>query len=139
MSAHYNQSYERKEIEDILKLIQECIRTGEYQISLNDKRQENQNFISDYNLRVEKQRAILLGIRVEDFCHSLQNTKPGFEHETLYVFVPQVSLFNADDKKELVAVYTKFNILEGREGNYTVVISFHKANKAAKYLFQRNK
>ena len=75
-------------------------------------------------------------IEVEDFCHSLQNTKPGFEFEVLYVFVPQVQLFNADGEEEIVDVYTKFNIIDLASGSRAVVISFHKKNKPIDYLFR---
>ena len=75
-------------------------------------------------------------IQTEDFCHSLQNTKIGFEHEVLYVFVPQVRLFNADGEEETVDVYTKFNIIDLPNGSRAVVISFHKRNKHIDYLFR---
>lgn len=72
----------------------------------------------------------------EDFCHSLQNVNPGFEHEILYVFAPQVQLFNADGEEEIVDVYTKFNVIDMPNGSRTVVISFHKLNKPIDYLFR---
>ena len=75
-------------------------------------------------------------IKVEDFCHSLQNTKIGYEYEVLYVFVPQVQLFNAEGKEELVDLYTKFNVLNLPSGRKTVVVSFHKRNKPIDYLFR---
>ena len=67
---------------------------------------------------------------------SLQNTKIGFEHEVLYVFVPQVQLFNSDGEEETVDVYTKFNIIDLPSGSRAVVISFHKRNKPIDYLFR---
>ena len=75
-------------------------------------------------------------IQTEDFCHSLQNTKIGFEHEVLYVFIPQVQLFNADGEEETVDVYTKFNIIDMPSGCRAVVISFHERNKPVDYLFR---
>lgn len=56
--------------------------------------------------------------------------------QILYVFVPQVQLFNADGVEEIVDVYTKFNIIDMPNGNRTVVISFHKRNKPIEYLFR---
>ena len=41
-------------------------------------------------------------IETDDFCHSLQNTKIGYEYEVLYVFVPQIQLFNAEGEEETV-------------------------------------
>jgi len=66
----------------------------------------------------------------------LQNIKIGFEYEVLYVFVPQVQLFNADGVEETVDVYTKFNVIDMSNGSRTVVISFHKLNKPIDYLFR---
>ena len=75
-------------------------------------------------------------MKTDDFCHSLKNTKLGYEYEVLYVFVPQVHLFNSLGEKELVDVYTKFNVIDMPSGNRVVVISFHKKNKPIDYLFR---
>lgn len=136
MSPHYNQNYTREEIDAILAKIKSCIGKNQYTISLNENRQENIDFINEYNIRSDKQKSILMQIKTEDFCHSLQNTKVGYEFEVLYVFVPQVQLFNADGKMEIVDVYTKFNLIDMPSGNRTVVISFHKRNKSVHYLFR---
>ncbi len=136
MNPNYNQSYSREEIEAVLIRIKSCVEKGRYVISLNENRQENIDFINEYNIRSDKQRSILMQIQVEDFCHTLQNTKLGFEYEVLYVFVPQVQLFNADGEEETVDVYTKFNIIDSSSGTRTVVISFHKRNKPIDYLFR---
>ena len=109
---------------------------NKYIIALNENRQENVDFINTYNIRSDKQKSILLQLRTEDFCHTLQNTKIGFEYEVLYVFVPQVPLFNADGVEETVDVYTKFNVIDMTNGSRTVVISFHKRNKPVDYLFR---
>ncbi len=120
----------------MLSRIRSCVEKGRYSISLNENRQENTDFINEYNIRKDKQRAILMQIQTEDFCHTLQNTKVGFEQEILYVFVPQVQLFNADGEEETVDVYTKFNIIDLPSGSRTVVISFHRRNKPIDYLFR---
>ena len=136
MKPYYNQNYTYVEIKDILAKIKKCVSSGKYTISLNEMRQENIDFINEYNIRSDKQRSILMQIEVEDFCHSLQNTKIGYEYEILYVFVPQVQLFNADGKEEIIDIYTKFNIIDLPSGRRTVVISFHKRNKPIDYLFR---
>lgn len=136
MNPYYNQNYTYVEIKDILAKIKKCVSSGKYTISLNEMRQENIDFINEYNIRSDKQRSILMQIKVEDFCHSLQNTKIGYEYEILYVFVPQVQLFNADGKEEIIDIYTKFNIIDLPSGRRTVVISFHKRNKPIDYLFR---
>lgn len=136
MNPHYNQNYTRNEIQSILARIKQCVSSGQFLISLNDNRQENIDFINTYNIRSSKQKSILMQLKVEDFCYSLLNTKPGYEHEILYVFVPQVRLYNSNDEEETIDLYTKFNIIEKPQGAWTVVISFHKRNKPAVYLFR---
>lgn len=136
MNSHYNQNYTLDDIDTILAKIKSCVEKNRYTISLNENRQENIDFITEYNIRSNKQKSILLQIKTKDFCHSLQNTKIGYEHEVLYVFVPQVQLFNADGEEETVDVYTKFNVIDLSSGNRAIVISFHKRNKPVDYLFR---
>lgn len=136
MNEHYNQNYTKEEISVILDKIKACISSGKYAISLNEKRRENIDFINEYNIRSDKLVSIFMQIEVEDFCHSLQNTHIGYEYEVLYVFVPQVQLYHADDREETVDVYMKFNIIDTLSGSRTVVISFHKRNKPIDYLFR---
>ena len=136
MNPHYNQNYTREEIDAVLSRIKSCVEKGNYIISQNENRQENIDFINEYNIRSDQQQTILMQIETDDFCHSLQNTKLGFEHEVLYVFVPQVQLFNDDGEEEIVDVYTNLNIIELPTGSRAVVISFHKRNKPIDYLFR---
>ena len=136
MNSHYNQNYTKQEIDEILDKVKNCVYNNRYTISLNENRQENIYFINEYNIYSNKQKKILLQLKVEDFCHSLQNTKPGYEYEVLYVFVPQVNLFNAEGVEEKVDIYIKINIIDMSNGSRTIVISFHKRNKAITYLFR---
>lgn len=105
-------------------------------IAINENRRENIQFINEYRLSTKKQKEILLSIKVTDFCHSLNNTNPGYEHEVLYVFCPQRSLFNAFGEEEFVDIYTKFNIIEYGNKKRVITISFHKRNKPIIYLFR---
>lgn len=136
MNPHYNQNYTREQVNAILDKIKKCVRNNNFTISGNINRQENIDFVNEYNIRSDKQISILLQIQSNDFCHSLQNTKIGYEHEVLYVFVPQVQLFNAAGEEEKVDVYTKFNVIDLPRGSRTVVISFHRRNKPIDYLFR---
>lgn len=136
MNPYYNQNYTREEVGLILSRIKFCVKNNRYIIAQNENRQENIDFINEYNIRSDKQRSILMQIKTEDFCHSLQNTKLGYEYEVLYVFVPQVQLFNAEGEEETVDVYTKFNIIDLPSGSRAVVVSFHKRNKPVEYLFR---
>jgi len=136
MSLHYNQNYTHDQTESILNIIHECIRCNRYIISKNENRKENINFIIKYNLNTSKQKEILLHIVVDDFCHSLQNTNVGFEHEILYVFCPQIVLFNFEGEKTIVDLYTKFNIIDYDNGKRVIAISFHERNKPMDYAFR---
>ncbi len=136
MNPHYNQNYTKGQITGVLQTIQDCVRESRFIISKNENRQENIDFINEYNFTNKNQKEILLKIEPEDFCHSLQNTKLGFEHEVLYVFCPQVMLFNFEGDEMLVDIYTKFNIIDLNVGKRVVVISFHKRNKPIDYLLR---
>lgn len=136
MKSHYNQRYTKEQIESILQVIQDCVRCNRFTIELNENRQENIDFINNYNITPARQKDILLKIKVEDFCHSVKNIKIGYEHEILYVFCPQIILFNLESKEELVDVYIKFNILDYASGKRIITISFHKRNLPLDYLFR---
>ncbi len=136
MSEHDNQNYTQEEIDVILQKIKNCVNNNKFTIVQNKNREENIQFVREYNLTSHKQKTILLSIETHDFCHSLQNTKIGFEYETLYVFCLQRSLFDVSDTEELVDIYTKFNIIEYNDNNQVVTISFHKRNKPINYLFR---
>ncbi|MDU2265239.1 hypothetical protein [Clostridium celatum] len=137
MSEHYNQNYTREEVEVILNRIKNCINDNQYIISQNQNRAENVQFINEYRLDDKKKKEILLGIEVDDFCHSLNNINPGYEHEVLYVFCPQRNLFDIFGEEEFVDIYTKFNIIEYKiDKRRVVTISFHKRNKPIDYLFR---
>lgn len=137
MSEHYNQNYTREEVQVILNKIKDCINDNQYIISQNQNRAENVQFINEYRLDEKKRKEILLSIEVDDFCHSLNNTNPGYEHEVLYVFCLQRNLFDIFGEEEFVDIYTKFNIIEYKiDKKRVVTISFHKRNKPIAYLFR---
>lgn len=136
MNPYYNQNYTWEEVDEILGRIKECISHGRYTVARNAHRQENIDFKNKYHISYSKQQSILLGIQTNDFCHSLQNIKIGYTHEVLYVFVPQVELINNVGEVETVDIYVKFNIIELRSGDQTIVVSFHERNKPITYLFR---
>lgn len=136
MSRYYNQNYNKDEIDRILKIIKECVVSDKYTIAINENRQENIDFINEYNIRSDRQKSILMELKIEDFCYTLQNTKIGYEHEILYVFAPQVYLFEAQGTEVTVDMYIKINIIDTVGGDRVVVISFHRCNKPIEYLFR---
>lgn len=136
MSRNYNQNYNKDEIDRILKIIKECVVSDKYTVAINENRQENIDFINEYNIRSDRQKSILMELKIEDFCYTLQNTKIGYEHEILYVFAPQVYLFEAQGTEVTVDMYIKINIIDTVGGDRVVVISFHRRNKPIEYLFR---
>lgn len=136
MNSYYNQNYSREDIANMVKLIQECIKCESYTVSRNANRQENIDFIYEYNLRSDKIKAILMNLTIDDFCHTVQNKKEGYEQEVLYVFVPQVGLFDANGESITVDIYIKINMIITPKGNRAVVISFHRRNKPIVYAFK---
>lgn len=136
MNSHYNRNYTKEQATVILQKIHDCLRENRYTIAQNENRKENIDLINEYNLTNKKQWEILLQIAPEDYCYSVNNTKLHFEYEVLYVFCPQVKLYNFDGVEEMVNIYTKFNVIDMPNGNRVVVISFHKLNKPIDYLFR---
>lgn len=136
MNLYYNQNYTKEKIKNVLWLIKECVKKNDYTIAMNKNRKENIDFINEYNIRSEKQKLILLQLQINDFCHTLQNRKVGYENEILYVFAPKVDLYDANDIKVAFIIYIKINIIHIKNGNKVAVISFHKLNKPINYLFR---
>lgn len=56
MNPFYNQSYTREEIVTILRTIQDCVRENRFVISRNENRQQNADFINEYNLTSKRQK-----------------------------------------------------------------------------------
>lgn len=137
MNPYYNQNYTKDEIAVILKEIKTCIEEDRFTIELNENRVENKAFVNDYNLSSSKQKEILLEIEVEDFCHSLKNTKPGYTHEILYVFCPQVELIDIFAEDKVIDIYTKFNLIEYNVAKRVITVSFHERNRPISYCFDR--
>ena len=135
-NCKYKSHETRQQIEEVLHKIKQCVKSNCYVVALGENRQENRSFIQNYNIRMTKLKNILLSIQVDDFCYTLQNTNEGYEHEILYVFAPQVELFNALDERETVSIYAKFNLLEQPNGRKVVVISFHGLNYPISYPFR---
>lgn len=105
MGQYYNQQYTFQDIEDVLKIVKECVSQGRYSVSVNSKRQENIDFIRRYNIRDSMQRDILMRLTAKDFCHSLKNIKVEYGDEVLYVFVPTERFIDATGAEVDVDIY----------------------------------
>jgi len=128
--------YSKEQIENLIEIIRDCVRENRYTISLEDNKLENIQFIEEYNINEKKRLNILFDLDYKDFCYGLQNLKNGVEQNNLYVFCIQKELYNIEDKKELVDIYFKFNIICNEEEEYNTLVSLHKRNKPITYVFK---
>jgi len=136
LGQHYNQNYSREQVKNIVAKFQKCLMGNDFIVSLNENRSENLALVREYALNSEKIKMLLLGVGVDDFCHSLNNTKKGYEHEVLYVFSPQWRLTNVFGEAKRLSIYVKINFIRKQANDFCIVISFHKRNKKIAYLFR---
>ena len=135
--ANHNQSYTKDQITELVKRIKIAVRHRQYKVELNENRTENIDFINDFLLTDSDIQNLILSITADDFCHSLKNTKKGYEHETLYVFVPESKLTNLEGEENMIKIYTKFNLIKISGGtDYAIIISLHQPNKPVNYAFK---
>ncbi|WP_297422062.1 hypothetical protein [Clostridium sp.] len=128
--------YTENQIKNLIDIIKDCVLENAYTISLEENKLENTQFIEEYNINENKRINILYNLDYTNFCYGLQNMKDGVERNNLYVFCIQKELYNIEDKKELVDIYLKFNIICNDLGQYRILVSMHKRNKPITYLFQ---
>nr|WP_207715399.1 MULTISPECIES: hypothetical protein [Clostridium] len=122
----------------MVEIIKECVRENKYTISLDENKMENLQFIEEYNINEKKRISILCDLDYKDFCYGVQNMKNGIEQNDLYVFCRQKELYNIEDKRELIYIYMKFNVIWDEFQEYRVLVSLHKRNKASSFLFKQD-
>ena len=128
--------YSEEQIKNLIEIIKNCVRENRYIISLEDNKLENIQFMQEYNINEKKRINILFNLYYKDFCYGLKNLKDGFEENNLYIFCVQRELYNIEDKKELVDIYLKFNIICNEAEEYRILVSLHKRNKPITYVFK---
>ncbi|AQS04335.1 hypothetical protein [Clostridium beijerinckii] len=128
--------YSKEQIRNLVEIIKDCVREDMYTISLEENKAENIQFIEEYNVNEKKSISILCDIDYKDFCYGLQNVKNGVEQNDLYVFCLQKELYNVEDKREIVDIYLKFNVICNEVNSSRVLVSLHKRNKPITYLFR---
>ncbi|WP_017208911.1 hypothetical protein [Clostridium beijerinckii] len=128
--------YSKEQIRNLVEIIKDCVREDMYTISLEENKAENIQFIEEYNINEKKRISILCDIDYKDFCYGLQNVKNGVEQNNLYVFCLQKELYNVEDKREIVDIYLKFNVICNEVNSSRVLVSLHKRNKPITYLFR---
>ncbi|MBE6090632.1 hypothetical protein [Clostridium beijerinckii] len=128
--------YSKEQIRNLVEIIKDCVREDMYTVSLEENKAENIQFIEEYNINEKKRISILCDIDYKDFCYGLQNVKNGVEQNDLYVFCLQKELYNVEDKREIVDIYLKFNVICNEVNSSRVLVSLHKRNKPITYLFR---
>lgn len=123
----------KEEIEEYLQNFKKCISSNRYNIETNQKIEENRNFLLEYRINSRIAKKMLLSLKVEDFCYSVDNYKN--PEERLYVFCKDFLLSNWGDLKR-VFVYIKIFIVNDYENDYSLVISFHEPIKKISWLFK---
>lgn len=125
-----------EEIETYLSTLIDLIEKGRFSIALNENRQENVEFMEDFNISSQKAKEILLSLEVMDFCYAADNLNPKFAHEKLYIFCKEVGLDNRGTF-ERVDIYVKSNLTTTRRGdNFLFIVSFHQRNNPITYCFK---
>jgi len=129
-------NFKPEEIKAYLKTFKRLVLDDQYTISQNGRREENIQFIEDYKIDSKKEKEILMNIEFDDFCYAVNNKKPKFSHEILYVFNKEYELDRWGELKS-VEIYIKTNKTETRSGDdIMIIVSFHERNKPIKYLFK---
>ena len=128
--------YSEEQIKNLIESIKDSVRENRYTISLEDNKLENIQFMQEYNINENKRINILFDLDYKDFCYGLQNLKDGAEQNNLYIFCVQRELYNIEDKKELVDIYLKFNIICNESEEDKILVSLHKRNKPITYVFK---
>ncbi|WP_026886496.1 hypothetical protein [Clostridium beijerinckii] len=128
--------YSKEQIKNLVEIIKDCVREDRYTISLEENKSENIQFVEEYNINQKKRIGILCDIDYKDFCYGLQNVKNGVEQNDLYVFCLQKELYNVEDKREIVDIYLKFDVICNEVNEYRVLVSLHKRNKPITYIFR---
>lgn len=127
-------NYTKESFLPIFNTIKDCIRFDRYSIELNKNRQENIDFITEFNIKNERIKKILNDIKIEDFCYATPHISQ--PNVLLYVFSPIAKVWEIADICINVQMYIKFRILEKIKPNALVTISFHKLNREISYLFK---
>lgn len=129
-------NYTEEQIKNLTEIIKDSVRENKYTISLEENKNENIQFIEEYNITENKLIDILFNLEYTDFCYGIQNMKDGIELEDLYVFCPKNELHDINGMKVIVDIYIKLYILEITPNEYRIIISLHERNKPITYLFK---
>lgn len=80
--------FTKDKIKYYLSEIKELIDNDCYSIEINASREENLEFLQDYNINTKKEKEILMSLEYTDFCYAVKNktNNPKYANEILYIF-----------------------------------------------------
>lgn len=130
---YYATDYSLTEIQHYLQRVKQCVKNDKFYV-LDDEggsRAKNRDFMLVYGLtRREEQRAVLLSLDAEDFCHSVTSS----DGSRLYVFCVERSLYKASVGPTRIWVYIKHNCPD-KSDPYDLVVSMHELEMPIDLLF----
>ena len=79
--------FTKDKIKYYLSEIKELIDNDCYSIEINASREENLEFLQDYNINTKKEKEILMSLEYTDFCYAVKNktNNPKYANEILYM------------------------------------------------------
>jgi hypothetical protein len=83
-----------EQIKAYLTTFKKLVLEDKYTIAKNENRNENTEFMENYKIDTKKEKEILLSLEFDDFCYAVDNKKPKYAHEQLYVFCKTRDLDN---------------------------------------------
>lgn len=129
-------NFDIDEISEYLVEFKKCVSQGNYEVSINDRRKKNQEFIYQYKINSDKEIEIFSSLTYEDFCYAVDNNNPRFPEEILYIFKKRYKLDDWGDYKE-VDIYIKINMIKKGSENFSYVVSLHEPERPLQYLFDK--
>lgn len=116
------------DVYEYLKEIKECIKKDKNNLKLQQNRQNNFEFMVEYNLNRNAIIDIINQLELSDFIDKVANRHKEYKDEVLYIFNKNYELTNAYGNKKIVSIYIKFNYINPK----VILVSFHEA----KYKFK---
>lgn len=116
------------DVSEYLKEIKECIKKDKNNLKLQQNRQNNFEFMVEYNLNKNVIIDIINQLELIDFIDKVANRHKEYKDEVLYIFNKNYELTNAHGNKKIVFIYIKFNYINPK----VILVSFHEA----KYKFK---
>ena len=108
-----------------MKRISAILATGEFTVQQNTK---NKDFDRQCNLRHNDKKEILRSLTADDCIAIEPNNNPSYPDAEVYIFLKNCNInVYGEDKK--IKLYIKMYLVEGRNNDTVIVISFHEEGR----------